>query len=193
MLDLSNCYIARVKIFLGLRSIDPPVPIDKFLEKNFKKLKSLIKKKLIIVIDEQGNEIDSMIWEDYIVDYYRNNGKPVDSDQDDELINEFIEEPETTQEQQENQRSISDSEKHNPEQEIQDELELIVKIDTEENAKIAHKNLLLKSLEECDPLNKMVLENGLDRTNQKIEELQEERKAILAQINQKIVNHENNG
>lgn len=72
-MNLSDCYIARVKSFLGLRSIDPPVVFDEFLKKNLKNLMALIEKNQIIVIDENGNEVDSLLWKKYIIDFYDDN------------------------------------------------------------------------------------------------------------------------
>ncbi len=72
-MNFSDCYIAKVKSFLGLRSIDPPVVFNVFLEKNLKHLSTLIEKNKIIVIDENGDEVDSLLWKQEVLNYYENN------------------------------------------------------------------------------------------------------------------------
>lgn len=196
MVNFSNCYIAKVKSFLGLKSMDSPVPFDEFLEQNFNDLASLIKNNKILVLDNHGNEIDSSEWKEYIIDFYNNNDHE-DEDTggygDDEKINLDVDDMFVETDDQEINLQVDDmfsvskgDQENESETEIQEELELINKIDTEEKAKIAHKQSLLQFLEDYDEPSREILEKGLKHANQKIEELQNEREKVLNRINQKI-------
>ena len=198
-----------------MRSINPPIPFDEFLEKNFNNLKSLIDNNQIIVIDADGNEVDSSEWKQYITEYYENDRERINLDvdsmffeddrdrinldvdsmsfeHDDEDINLDNEEEEEEEEEDINMDEedlfFEGDEEHDSEKAIQEELEMINKIDEEEKTKIAYKNRLIQFLEEYDEPSKILLEKNLKQANKKIEELQNERKKVLDRINQKINN-----
>lgn len=151
----SDYFIAKQKSFWGVKSIDPPVPFEDFLAKNFKDLKILIEKKQLIVIDGDGNEVDNTIWEHHILDFYENKGKNTSS-------------------------ALDNLEK------IQDILEQINILKSLEKAKVEHKNRLIESMKKSKGVNKVLLDNGIEKVNHRIIELQNEQKSLLAQIKQNL-------
>lgn len=165
MVDFSDCYITKVKSFFGFKSIDPPVPIEEFIHKNLKDLKSLIKNNQIIAFDDQGNEIDIFLLKKYIHTSYENMFKKIHLDENN---NNNIEKEEDV---------------HDEASYFHDELEKIHLIDAEKKSKIEHKQRLLDSLKECDPRYRKILENGIKRNEKKIEELQEKRRSLLNRDN----------
>lgn len=162
MVNFSDCYIAKVKSFFGFKSIDPPVPLEEFLQNNIKDLKSLIKNNQIIALDDQGDEIDILLLEKYIHASYENIFKKIHLDENNNK--------------QEDNVKVETNYFH-------DELERIHLIDAEKKSKIEHKQRLLDSLEGCDARYKAILENGIKRHDKIIEELQEERRSLLNRNN----------
>ena len=161
MTNFSDCNIAKVKCFLGLKSIDPLVPFNEFVEKNLKDLKALIEKNRIIVIDGYGNEVNSSDWKHHIINFY-------------EKVNAKINFAEDHARYENN-----DDEKYDFEEEDQEEFELLLnELNAEEEYKTAHKKKLVKALEECETPHRKIIENGIKNTDQKIEELQNELKSL---------------
>ena len=173
-----------------MRSINPPIPFDEFLEKNFKNLKSLIDNNQIIVIDAQGNEVDSSEWKPYIAEYYENDRERINLDVDSMFFEDDRDkinlDVDSMSFEKDDVDISLDNEADDSEKEIQEELEMINKIDDEEKTKIAYKNRLIKFLEEYDEPSRIILEKNLKLANRKIEELQDERKKVLNRINLKI-------
>ncbi len=167
MVNFSDCYIAKVKSFFGFKSIDPPLPFDEFLQKNLKNLKSLVKNKQIIAFDDQGKEIDILLLEAYIHTSYEEIFKKIDPDINKENNEESV-------------KNDSNSFQH-----IFDKIKLI---DTEEKAKLEHKQRLTESLKGCDETYRLILEKGITRNDKKIEKLQEERQSLLNQMSEKTKN-----
>jgi len=161
MLNFSDCYVAKVKSFFGLKSIDPPVPFDEFLQNNFKDLQQLIKNNQIIVLDGQGNEIDVLLLENYIHASYEKVFKNINLDRN---------------------KKDNKVEIKNERPEIQKELDRIKKINIEEKAKFEHKKRLIDSLQGCDQAYRITLEKGIERNDDKIKALQEERQSLLNSI-----------
>lgn len=155
-MNFSECYIAKVKSFLGLKSIDPFLPFDEFMEKNLQKIEMLLEKEQIVIIDAEGQEVDPVLLKQYISESYGNIDKDINFDIDD---------------------TTTKSKK------ILDELK---KIEAEIEARTTHKQRLYQSLQESDESNKKILEEGIDSLNKKIEKLQSKQKSLLARANKQL-------
>ncbi len=165
MMNFSDCHIAKVKSFFGLKSIDPFIPFDEFLEINHDNLKTLLKKEQIIVIDAEGNEVDLLLFEKYISEFYENNNEK--SLQLEKQINDF-------------HHNLDQNIDLTLNEENSKLLEQLKKIETEVNDRTTHKERLVQSLKECEERDKKVLETGLDCINQKIEDLHIKRNSLLS-------------
>lgn len=70
MHDFKRYSIVKEKVFWGFRSTDPPEYFENFLVKNLKNLKKLLDNNQLTVIDDKGNEINRIHWENIILSFY---------------------------------------------------------------------------------------------------------------------------
>ena len=161
-MDYSDYSIAKVNSFLGLKSIDPFVPFDLFLEKNHTHLLELLESKRLLVFDADGNEVDISLVEQHIIKYHEEMNTEVNLDL----------------------KNIMDP-KFYPKK-VQKIIEKIEQIEVEEKDSISHRDNLIKTLNECDEGYKSDIQKGIDITNQKIKKMYTRRKSLLFSINKQL-------
>jgi hypothetical protein len=161
-MSFSDYTIAKVNSFLGLKSIDPFVTFDEFLEQNHKNLKTLLEEKLILVFDLDENEVDISLVEKNIIDFYE------------KINSELSIDP----------RNIIGAEFYS--KNIQKKVEKMEILDSEEKDMVAHRNNLIKTLNECVEGDKNCIQEGIDLANLKIKKMFERRKSLLFSINKQL-------